>query len=210
MSEDYKIIVEHYESCLEKHGDNHFGCNWPNLEDLHIRFSIMLDILNFSPRKKNKYSLLDFGCGTGLMLEYLHDNKINLFKYSGCDLSKKFISVCETKYPKKKFIHLDIIKERDKLNKFDFIVMNGVLTEKHILSFDDMWKYAQLLIKLVFEKAKIGLAFNVMSKHVQWERNDLFHLPFDMLANFLDRDVTRNYIFRSDYGLYEYTAYIYK
>ena len=88
--------------------------------------------------------------------------------------------------------------------------MNGVLTEKHILSFDDMWKYAQLLIKLVFEKAKIGLAFNVMSKHVQWERNDLFHLPFDMLANFLDRDVTRNYIFRNDYGLYEYTAYIYK
>ena len=210
MNENYKMIMEHYESCLEKHGDNYSGCDWPNLKELHIRFRIMLDILKFTSQKKNKYSLLDFGCGTGLMLEYLRENKINSFKYSGCDLSKKFISVCESKFPKKTFIHLDIIKEQDKLNKYDFIIMNGVLTEKHLLSFDDMWEYTKVLIKLVFEKAKIGLAFNVMSKHVEWERSDLFHLPFDMLANYLNSELTRNYIFRNDYKLYEYTVYIYK
>ena len=52
MNADHKIIVENYKSCLEKHGDNHFECDWPNLKDLHTRFRILLYILNFSPRKK--------------------------------------------------------------------------------------------------------------------------------------------------------------
>ena len=30
-----------------------------------------------------------------------------------------------------------------------------------------------------------GIAFNVMTKHVDWERDDLFHLPFDQLAEWL-------------------------
>jgi len=49
-----------------------------------------------------------------------------------------------------------------------------------------------------------------MSKHVDWEREDLFHLPFDVLARFLTRMVTRNFVIRNDYGLYEYTTYVYR
>jgi hypothetical protein len=30
-----------------------------------------------------------------------------------------------------------------------------------------------------------------------------------LLAEFLTKDLTRNFIFRNDYGLYEYTAYVY-
>jgi len=62
----------------------------------------------------------------------------------------------------------------------------------------------------VFSHAAIGIAFNVMSKHVDWERDDLFHLPFDTLAEFLEEHLTRNYVFRNDYGLYEYTTYAYQ
>ena len=62
----------------------------------------------------------------------------------------------------------------------------------------------------VFEKARVGIAFNVMSKHVDWERDDLFHLPFDVLAGFLRRELSRHYVFRANYGLYEYTTYVYR
>jgi hypothetical protein len=55
-----------------------------------------------------------------------------------------------------------------------------------------------------------GLAFNVMSKHVDWERDDLFHLPLDVLADFLTKNLTRNYIIRNDYGRYAYTVYVYR
>ena len=49
-----------------------------------------------------------------------------------------------------------------------------------------------------------------MSKNVDWERDDLFHLSHDLLSDFLCRKITRNYIIRNDYGLYEYTVYLFK
>ena len=50
---------------------------------------------------------------------------------------------------------------------------------------------------------------NTMSKHVDWERHDLFHLPLETLTTFLCRDVSRHFVIRNDYGLYEYTTYVF-
>ena len=71
-----------------------------------------------------------------------------------------------------------------------------------------MTELAQSLIAAAFRAARIGIAFNVMSAHVDRERADLFHWPFDALAAFLKRDVSRHYSFRADYGLYEYTCFV--
>jgi hypothetical protein len=65
------------------------------------------------------------------------------------------------------------------------------------------------VLRRLFGIAEVGIAFNVMSKHVEWERDDLFHVPFDVLAEFVIADLTRNFVFRNDYGLYEYTTYVY-
>jgi hypothetical protein len=73
-----------------------------------------------------------------------------------------------------------------------------------------MKDFFEKAIGLLFTKARKGLAFNVMSKHVDWERTDLFHLPYDELAAFLKSKVSRHFVFRADYGLYEYTAYVYQ
>jgi hypothetical protein len=73
-----------------------------------------------------------------------------------------------------------------------------------------MFSYFKQLVRRVFAHATVGMAFNVMTKHVDWEREDLFHLPFDTLAEFLKKELTRNFVFRNDYGLYEYTTYVYQ
>jgi hypothetical protein len=49
-----------------------------------------------------------------------------------------------------------------------------------------------------------------MSKNVEWERDDLFHLSHDLLTDFITKELSRDYIIRADYQLYEYTTYIYK
>jgi hypothetical protein len=120
------------------------------------------------------------------------------------------ICPAQSKFPANKFYCLDLLDEKASLPNFDYIVLNGVFTEKRELSFDEMFSYFQRLVTRVFEHAAVGIAFNVMSKHVDWEREDLFHLPFDALAAFLQKDLTRNFVLRNDYGLYEYTAYVYR
>jgi hypothetical protein len=88
--------------------------------------------------------------------------------------------------------------------------MNGIFTEKREMEFDEMFEYFKNMLRVVFPKVRRGLAFNVMSKHVEWERDDLFHMPIDTLVSFLTMELSRNFIIRNDYGLYEYTVYLYK
>lgn len=210
MSDDYKSIVKHYESCLERHGDSHLGVDWPKLDDALKRYRVMCEVEKFSSKKNKTSTLLDFGCGGGHLLEFIKKNELTQFTYSGCDLSPKFIDLCKSKFPGVPFFQVDALQEPDKLGSYDFIVMNGVFTEKRELTFDEMWNYFQKLVSAVYEKTSIGLAFNVMSKHVDWERNDLFHLSHDLLVSFLIKHLGRNFVIRNDYGLYEYTVYVYR
>jgi cyclopropane fatty-acyl-phospholipid synthase-like methyltransferase len=153
---------------------------------------------------------LDFGCGLGHMYDYIRKNNIDV-EYAGMDMSKVFVDKCREKYPENKFYRADLIAgEGDDIPKYDYITMNGVFTEKNAITYDEMFFYFTELVKKVYQKCNYGIAFNVMSKDVDWERNDLFHLPLNELSSFLTKEITRNFIIRYDYGLYEYTVYIYK
>jgi SAM-dependent methyltransferase len=206
----YKQIVKHYEDCLEQHGDTHKGVDWPNQEDVVTRYNVMLDLIYLN-KERNNCSLLDFGCGTAHLFEHILQLPIkNQIEYSGLDLSEKFISVCKKKFPETTFFCGDVLDENFRINNFDYIVLNGVFTEKRNLSFDEMWNYFTSLLTKVFHLSNRGIAFNVMSKQVDWERDDLFHVPLDLLATFLCKNLSRHFVIRNDYGLYEYTVYLYK
>lgn len=210
MKKGYIKIIEHYEDCLEKHGDTHLGVDWPNLDDVYKRYKVMLDIIRVNEENHDTVSLLDFGCGTAHLLEYIKKNKYEKINYSGLDISQKFVDFAKKKYPDNSFYCLDILDSSNAIQNFDYIVMNGVFNEKRELSFDEMWDYFTKMMTNVYEKCNKGFAFNVMSKNVDWEREDLFHVSHDLLSDFLCKNITRNYIIRNDYGLYEYTVYVLK
>lgn len=204
----YMKIISHYESCLAEFGDTHRGVDWPDMNDLEIRYRVMLEVINTHvPSKK---TLLDFGCGASHLYEYILRNNFPLSVYSGLDISEDFIKLASSKYPLVKYYCLDILDTDQSIEHFDYVVMNGVFTEKRSLTFDEMLVYFKKIVRKVFSIADCGIAFNVMSSHVDWERDDLFHLPLDILSEFLIKHVSRNYVIRNDYGLYEYTVYVYK
>lgn len=201
----YHEIIKHYENCLEQYGDTHKGVDWPNPVDTLKRYKVMTEIV----QKDEQKSLLDFGCGLGHLLEYIRKENIKNIKYSGLDISKKFIDFSSKKFPGIDFYCLDVLENND-FPSFDYIAMNGVFTEKRELSFDEMFEYFKKVLPIVFEKSNIGIAFNMTSKAVQWERDDLFHMPIDLLVDFMTKNLSRNFVIRNDYGLYEYTVYLYK
>lgn len=209
MNKKYLHIVKHYESCLEKYGDTHKGVDWPNRKDALLRYQVMLE----SIREKETVHLLDFGCGTGHLLEYMQEQEdfLSQIHYNGLDISEKYIEVAKQKFPDVDFYCLDVFEQGlTSVGTIDYAILNGVFTEKRALSFEEMWDYFQRLVTLVFSSVEKGMAFNVMSKAVDWEREDLFHLSTDLLIDFLTKKLSRNFIIRNDYGLYEYTVYLYK
>ena len=204
----YLSIVEHYEACLERHGDTHLGVDWPNAEDAETRYRVMLDVIRRPA--SDPVRLLDFGCGTSHFYEYLQREGIRDIEYSGLDISERFVDLSRVKFPDVEYYCADILDDDVELPRFDYVVMNGVFTERIDLTFDEMLAYFKRVVRRVFARVDDGLAFNVMSKQVDWERDDLFHLPLDLLSEFLTREISRNFVVRHDYGLYEYTVYVYR
>ena len=205
---NYSKIVSHYEDCLEKYGDSHLGVDWPNQEDAETRYQVMLEVVRGPV--SSKISLLDFGCGASHLYEYVQRNKLDYIDYSGLDISEKFIGLSKKKFPTIPYYCLDILQDHAELPVFDYVVLNGVFTEKRELSFDQMYEYFTQMVIQIFKHARVGIAFNVMSTHVDWERDDLFHLSMDRLASFLVKNISRDFVIRNDYRLYEYTTYVYR
>lgn len=198
----YSEIYKHYETCLEKHGDCHLGVDWPNQEGADVRYQVMLDLMF------DDGDLLDFGCGCSALLDYILRTKRTV-RYHGCDISEKFIKLSRSKHPETAYYLLDLLHEplpRD----FDYIVCNGVFTEKLSMEQDEMWPFFGDMLQRLWPHVNKGLAFNTMSKNVDWERADLFHVYIPELESFLSKHLSRHYVFRNDYGLYEFTTYVYK
>lgn len=208
QNKPYDKIVEHYEDCLKKYGDTFRGVDYPREHQVDVHYKVMLDLIRTD--RTEKVTLLDFGCGASHMYDYIRRLGYDHIDYSGLDISPKFIELSRSKYPSVPYYCLDILDSQEELPEFDYIVMLGVLTEKRELSYEDMWDYAQRMLIRVFAKARVGIAFNVISKQVDWERDDLFHLPLDCLAWFLKKNLTRHFVIRNDYGLYQYTTYVYR
>ena len=207
----YLTLQEHYEQRLREHGDNHRGVDWPNRPDAEKRYDVMLGLIRDTA---SPVSLLDIGCGLAHLYERIVERGLDThLSYEGLDISPAFIAACHSKHPHIRFHEADILSANSALQparQYDYVVLNGVFTEKLAMSDAEMSGFFQSMLATAFDFARKGLAFNVMSKHVDWERDDLFHLPFDEMAGFVTKNLTRNFVIRNDYGLYEYTVYLYR
>lgn len=205
----YEEIVRHYEKCLDEHGATFKGMDWPNAQDLRVRFSVMLGVI----RKDHVLSatILDLGCGAGLLVDMLKEQSLFDAKaYRGIDLSGKMVTAAAHRHPDACFEERDILKQPLLPQSVDYVILNGVLTEKVSLSQRAMESYASKLIKAAYDASIRGIAFNVMSSHVDWQRRDLFHWPLDRLVSMLIKECSRQIVVRMDYGLYEQTIYVYR
>ena len=204
------------ESYFARLGDSALGMGWPNIADAVRRYEVMLDVIPDRRALAHPVRVLDLGCGCGHLYEHLQKHSATSIEYkgpieyTGIDLSEQFIQRCVEKYPQADFRQMDILQTPELLESFDYIIINGIFTSRCSMSFERMWSFVQAMLKLAFSRARHGLAFNAMSKQVDWEREDLFHLPLDTLASFCCHNLSRHFVIRNDYGLYEFAAYVYQ
>jgi SAM-dependent methyltransferase len=201
-------IVRACEGDFLRFGDTFEGAGWTKDEALaDRRYAVMLDLVS---DWHEPYSLLDFGCGTARLLDFARrSGRHTSLQYSGLDLSQPVIAHCRAKYPDRDFYSIDVLAGTQSLPVFDVVLLNGVFHYKGDMSFADMYSYFEQLLLAVRPHARRALAFNVMSTHVEWTRDDLFHLPIGAATDFVANSLDRRFVVRQDYGLYEYTVYVY-
>jgi SAM-dependent methyltransferase len=203
----YTAIVAHYEACLKRHGVGARAVDWKSEADAALRYDIMLGVVS-DPAEPA--TLLDFGCGLAGLKDHMACKAWPAIAYTGLEISPEFAAAAQTTHPGTRILCLDVLVNPDALGAFDYIVMNGIFTRRHTLSVEVMRTYFEQLVLLMFSKCRRGLAFNVMSKSVDWESEALFHAEPGALLEFVARKVTRHYVLRNDYGLHETTLYLYR
>lgn len=201
-------LHEHYSKTFELNGANSRGVDWGDDEQkLLVRYKKM-SALFLENTIKNDFSLLDVGCGFGGLLEYLLSHGVEL-DYIGVDIVEGMVEYAKLKQPSAKFICADIL-DFDLTRKFDFVICNGILTQKLDVPGLQMDRFAQKLIKKMFDLCEKGIAFNVMSTKVNFFSNNLYYRNPAELLSWCMSEITPYVKLDHSYPLYEYTLYLYR
>lgn len=130
-----EIANEYNESATKK---NDFEkSKWGSAQSMQNRFDLALKTINW----KAIHSWIDIGCGTGALLEYIENHKIDIDDYTGLDISQNMLNQAQIKIFKTnsvQWIHENFATYFP--NKgFDLITAIGVL-QKCGLSLNDSVK----------------------------------------------------------------------
>ena len=96
----------------------------------------------------------------------------------------------------------------DELN--DLRKENAELRTRNTQLQNEMSEFLCDTLEKIWPKINKGIAFNLMSTLVDYQRDDLYHVSMDQICQYLVDNFSRNFVIRNDYGLYEYTIYLYK
>lgn len=187
--------------------------NWPNApDDLAARYGALLSPIDFGAYSAERpLRLLDLGCGLGLLLDWLAENGLlESVDYTGVDLVAPILEEARKRWPGRRFLLRDVRDEPFAADAFDYCIVCGIFTVKHGNSCEENLALAQSTLRAIWPSVSLGLAFNAMSKHVDWERDDLFHWALDDMMAFCKRDLSRHVAFKLDYGLWEVSAIVRK
>jgi SAM-dependent methyltransferase len=212
MRKDIENISRVYASAIATKGVTPRGVLWPNAADLATRYEVLLGPIVFDRYSSERpLKLLDFGCGPGFLLDFLAGNSlIDLVDYTGVDVNETTMKPAQKRWPTHRFELREVRDLPLPENGFDYCISCGVFTARFDNSYDEMRRFAEETLQAIWPSVKIGLGFNVMSKHVDWERDDLFHWPIDDVMAFCKSRLSRHVSFRLDYGLWEMSALVLK
>jgi SAM-dependent methyltransferase len=166
----------------------------------------MLDLVQAG--KARKPSLLDVGCGYGGLLQYAKEKAVPL-SYTGIDVVHGMVLDARAHHPDGAFITGDVL-EAKLGRRFDYVVCNGILTQKLDLPGLLMDEFAARLIRRMFALCRKGIAFNVMTTKVNFFANNLYYRnPAEMLSWCMN-EITPILRVDHSYPFFEYTMYLYK
>ncbi|MGD1955877.1 MAG: class I SAM-dependent methyltransferase [Sphingomonadales bacterium] len=204
----YLQLKDYYERCLADHGPTHLGVDWPNPEGMETRYKVMASLIDWADAPVH---VLDVGCGPGFFLDYQHKPASPpKLRYRGDDISPAMIAAAQARHPQAAFEARDLMEDPLEEASVDYAVFNGVFTVRQDMSEQDAFDFTARLLSAVFLACRRGLAVNFMAPHADYRDDSLFYLAFDEAAQLFKAKLSRHFRFRSDYGLWEYTAYVYR
>lgn len=148
-----EIIKTYYEDNMAKGLPEYGVLGWESEEAQRLRFDMLLSSVNLEGK-----TLLDVGCGTGNLLEYVNSKGINV-SYTGVDILDKMIEQAKSKQLDAEFYHMDIFKNNIFNNDaFDVIYASGIFN----LNLGNNKAFLINALELFFRLSSEAVVFNLL------------------------------------------------
>ena len=200
-------VGDYYTEKIKLSGANSNGVDWNSKESHLLRFKQLSKVIDL----KSNFSILDYGCGYGELINFLNNNKFQKFNYFGYDISNKMIEEANKKH-KSKNIHFSFKEEFLKGKEFDFCIANGIFNVK--LNFDEE-KWKEYIISTLNEMNKLslkGFSFNILTSYSDKEfmKNYLYYADPLFFFNYCKLNFSKKVSLVHDYPLYEFSIIVKK
>jgi SAM-dependent methyltransferase len=205
FEKDLAGLEQHYSQLLKECGDTPQGVQWGDVETQERRMAILLDVGDVRSAK-----VLDFGCGTGHLLNFMQRQVGFKGEYIGYDIGEDMIRIARKKFPGIRFERRDILAQGIG-EVFDYILINGVFNNL----VDDNWGLMKSILRCLFHKARRALAFNALSTYVDYFDPGLFYVSPNKVFSFCKEELSSRVILRHDYLIksdvvpFEFSVYVY-
>lgn len=208
-----KLIAEsmksHHEKVFATYGATPRGLDWGEREsDLILRYDKMIELVLRGQRLNRTPRLLDVGCGYGGLLEHIRARNLNI-DYNGIDICEPMIAEARRRLPGVSFFCDDILEATD-IGSYDYLVCNGIMTQKLDASIPQMSAFVRSLVRRMYEISTEGVAFNLMSSRVNFMVGNLFYCNPVEILSWCMAELSPNVALDHAYPLYEFTTYVYK
>lgn len=202
-------LGRHYTETFNRFGATSQGVDWgTDVQDYILRLDQMLEVIRYGRPTSSKPSLLDVGCGYGSLIDLATERNLPL-AITSIDVSQPMINFARKRHPQANWIMGDFVDE-EMSQRFDYVICNGILTQKLEATIREMDEFLKLLVRRMFDSCQIGCAFNVMTSHVNYTSPKLYYRsPAELLAWCMSEISTR-VIINSAYPLFEFTVYLYR
>ena len=191
-------VANHYQSLLAKYGVGPRAVDWRDEDQMNLRFKALSEIENL-----NGGSIADVGSGLGDLYGFLQKHGWH-GEYTGFELISRFVAIARERHSLAEFIEGDSLSMNIQ-RKFDWVFLSGSLNVR----FDGIEQFTHKVIEKMYAICNRGVAFNLMSTYVDFQKGDTAHNDPEKIFRFC-KSLTRFVTLRHDYHPWEFTIYMFR
>jgi SAM-dependent methyltransferase len=205
MEDVLGAVAHYYTGTLAAHGPTARGVDWSSAASQALRFEQLLRICE----GEDAFSLLDFGCGYGALLDHprLHRPTVD---YCGFDIAPSMLTEALRLHPEGP--RCRFVGEASSLHAADYVVASGIFNVR-VSTSDEAWlEYILGTLTTLDALALRGFAFNILSlwSDPPKRRPHLYYAdPLKIFEHCRSRFSSKLSLLH-DYPLYEFTILVRK
>ncbi len=208
MIDDKKInnVKQYFHNTLSKFGTTSKGVDWNTEETREARFDQILKVAD----PIHPFSILDYGCGYGALIEYLRKKPFLINQYIGYDILESMIDAARGIYG-----HLNWAQFTTSIMEApiaDYAVACGVFNMKLDAGFDEWTEFVITGLKEMDAHSRHGFSSNFLTKYSDADRMrpDLYYADPCFLFDYCKTHFSKDVAILHDYGMYDFTLIVRK